>query len=332
MAADFKFIDIVTPQFLKDTYIAGVDLTLDDGTAYPDIMFEHSISAALRMIENELGIVVDDTPITGERHDAYSDNKRAWWPISVDHRPLKSVEDLAITYGNYQPTSIPLSWINIASENTGALHLIPSAETLGTFSFSNSIPLLVDPITNYSYYRAVPSYFRLKYSAGFNFIKKTITIPQGQTSITVDLGEILVDRPNFIFNVTQTGLSNASAIHTVRGYGGYRSKEVEIRLNTAPDNADCIIELKVHTVPEVLIRTVGLLAAILPLDIAGDLIVGAGIARFDISVDNLRQEVDTTSSATNSGYGARILSYKNTLKAYMKALKADYQAIKFGVV
>jgi len=332
MTADFKFIDIVTPQFLKDTYIAGVDLTLDDGTPYSETMFEHSIAAALRMIENELGIVVDDTPITAERHDANSDNKRAWWPISVDHRPLKSVEDIAITYGNYEPTSIPLSWVNIDSENAGQIHLIPSAETLGTFSFSNAIPLLVDPITNYSYYRYVPSYFRLKYNAGFNYIKRTITIPQGQTSITVDLGETLVDRPNFIFDVTQTGLLDATAKHTVRGYGGYRSNEVEIRLNTAPDAGDCIIELKVHTVPEVLIRCVGLLAAILPLDIAGDLIVGAGIARFQVSVDDLRQEVDTTSSATNSGYGARILSYKNTLKAYVKALKADYQHIKFGVI
>jgi|13_taG_2_1085334.scaffolds.fasta_scaffold06205_2 hypothetical protein len=332
MAADFKFIDIVTPQFLKDTFIAGVDLTLDDGSAYPDIMFEHSIASALRMIENELGIIVDDTVITGERHDAMSDSRRAWWPISTDHRPLKEVDDIAITYGNYQPTSIPLSWVNIASENTGAFHLIPSAETLGTFSFSNAIPLLIDPITNYSYYRQVPSYFRLKYKAGFNFIKKTITIPQGQTSITVDLGELLVDRPNFIFDVTQTGLADANAVHTVRGYGGPRSKEVEIRLATAPNNADCIIELKVHTVPEVLIRCVGLLAAILPLDVAGDLIIGAGIARFNIGVDNLRQEVDTTSSATNSGYGARILSYKNTLKAYVKALKADYQTPKFGVI
>ena len=75
-----------------------------------------------------------------------------------------------------------------------------------------------------------------------------------------------------------------------------------------------------------------MLAAILPLDVAGDLIIGAGIARFNIGVDNLRQEVDTTSSATNSGYGARILSYKNTLKAYVKALKADYQTPKFGVI
>lgn len=332
MAADFKFVDIVTPQFLKDTYIAGVDLTLDDGTPYADSMFEHSIAAALRMIENELGIVVDDTPIAGERHDAQSDNKRAWWPINVDHRPLKAVDDIAITYGNYEPTSIPLSWVNIDSENAGQIHLIPSAETLGTFSFSNAIPLLVDPITNYSYYRYVPSYFRLKYSCGFNFIKRTITIPQGQTSVTVDLGETLIDRPNFIFEVTQTGLLDPAATHTVRGYGGYRSNEVEIRLNNAPDNADCIIELKVHTVPEILIRCVGLLAAILPLDIAGDLIVGAGIARFNLAIDDIRQEVDTTSSATNSGYGARILSYKNTLKSYVKALKSDYQPPKFGVI
>lgn len=332
MAADFKISDIITPQFLKDTYIAGVDLTLDDGSPYADIMFEHSIASAIRLIENELGIIIDDTPIFNERHDAHSDNKRAWWPIAVDHRPLKQIDDIAITYGNYTPTSIPKSWTNITSENAGSFSLIPTAETLGTFSFSNAIPLLIDPITNYSYYRYVPAYFNLKYRAGFNFIERTVTIPQGQTSITIDVGETLIDRPNFIFTVDQTGFLDATKTHIVRGYGGYRGSEVEIRLNEAPDNADAIITVKIHTVPELVIKCVALLAAILPLDIAGDLIIGAGLARFKVSVDALQQEIDTTSSATNAGYGARILSYKNTLKAYIRALKSDYMAPKIGVI
>jgi hypothetical protein len=332
MAADFKIEDIVTVQFIKDLYVAGVDLTLDDGTPYPDEMFAHSIRAAVRLVENELGIVIDDTPIKSERHDAWSDYKRSWWSMAADHRPLKDIKDLSITYGQYPKTDIPLSWTNITSENTGQFSLIPSTETLGTFTFSNAIPLLVDPISNYSYYKYVPAYFSLDYDCGFNFIERTVTIPQGQTSIEVDVGETLIDRPNYIFTVEQTGFLDANKVHTVRGYGGYRSDKIEVRLREAPDNADAIINVKIHTVPELIIKVIALLSAILPLDTAGDLIVGAGIAAFEIGVDNLQQRIDTTSSATNAGYGARILSYKNTLKAYMKALKGDYKAPGFGVI
>ena len=35
--------EIITPDLLKQTYIAGVDLTLDDGSPFPDVMLEASI-------------------------------------------------------------------------------------------------------------------------------------------------------------------------------------------------------------------------------------------------------------------------------------------------
>jgi hypothetical protein len=80
---------------------------------------------------------------------------------------------------------------------------------------------------------------------------------------------------------------------------------------------------------ELLLGAVGLLASMLPLDTAGDLIVGAGIASKSISLDGLSQSINTTSSATNAGYGARILSYQRRLKEHvMPALNARYSALE----
>lgn len=58
-----------------------------------------------------------------------------------------------------------------------------------------------------------------------------------------------------------------------------------------------------------------------PFNTAGDLIVGAGIANKSISIDGLSTSVGTTSSATNAGYGARLIQYKTELKDQMPRLQ-----------
>lgn len=78
---------------------------------------------------------------------------------------------------------------------------------------------------------------------------------------------------------------------------------------------------------------IGMKAAIQVFNIAGDLIAGAGIANTSISVPGLSQSVGTTSSATNSGYGARIGQYEKQLKALLPNLKRYYgKASKITVV
>jgi hypothetical protein len=78
-------------------------------------------------------------------------------------------------------------------------------------------------------------------------------------------------------------------------------------------------------VPYDIRQLVGWKASIPIFDVAGDLIAGAGIANFSLSVDSLSQTVGTTSSATNSGYGARILSYQKQIKEQLPIVKNFYK-------
>lgn len=78
-------------------------------------------------------------------------------------------------------------------------------------------------------------------------------------------------------------------------------------------------------IPADLLNAVGMLASIRLLDIAGDLILGAGIASYSLSVDGLSQSVSSTSSATNAGYGARVLSYGDALKQLWPVLEGKYK-------
>lgn len=81
-----------------------------------------------------------------------------------------------------------------------------------------------------------------------------------------------------------------------------------------------------------ILDAIGLRAAMLALDIAGNLIAGAGIATKSVGLDSLSTSIGTTSSATNSGYGSTIISYENRLKALLPVLKAKYQQIMVGIL
>jgi hypothetical protein len=84
-------------------------------------------------------------------------------------------------------------------------------------------------------------------------------------------------------------------------------------------------------IPGDLAEVVGMLASFGPLGIAGDLLVGAGIASTSLSIDGLSQSINTTSSATNSGYGARLVQYQKQLKDMWKALYQRYHPMNLVV-
>jgi hypothetical protein len=88
---------------------------------------------------------------------------------------------------------------------------------------------------------------------------------------------------------------------------------------------------KKDQIPQMIKEIVGMKAAMGPLNIAGDLIAGAGIASKSISLDGLSQSISTTASATNAGYGARILQYNKEIDARLKSLREYYTGINFVV-
>ena len=81
---------------------------------------------------------------------------------------------------------------------------------------------------------------------------------------------------------------------------------------------------EIDEIPADIKDAIGMKAAIQIFNIAGDLIAGAGIANTSISVPGLSQSIGTTSSATNSGYGARIGQYEKQLKEMLPNLRRYY--------
>lgn len=84
-------------------------------------------------------------------------------------------------------------------------------------------------------------------------------------------------------------------------------------------------------IPVDLKDAIGKEAASGPLNIGGDLLLGAGIASSSISLDGLSQSTGTTSSATNAGYGARLIQYEKELKDLYKILIPYYRGLRIRV-
>jgi hypothetical protein len=85
-------------------------------------------------------------------------------------------------------------------------------------------------------------------------------------------------------------------------------------------------------VPDIFKDAIAKVASFGPLNIAGDLLGGAGIASQAISIDGLSQSFNTTSSATNAGYGARLLQYQKELKQVLPTLRNYYKGVQLVVI
>jgi hypothetical protein len=70
---------------------------------------------------------------------------------------------------------------------------------------------------------------------------------------------------------------------------------------------------------------IGMYASFPIFNVAGDLIAGAGIASYSVGLDGLSQSVSTTSSATNAGYGARLIQYQRQIKEQLPQLRRFYK-------
>lgn len=94
---------------------------------------------------------------------------------------------------------------------------------------------------------------------------------------------------------------------------------------------DYRVGFEVGTLPADIKHLIAMRAAIGILGIAGDLIVGAGIASFSVSTPGISQSVSTTSSATMGGYGSSITEYNAEIKGLLPSVKRYYRRISLAV-
>jgi hypothetical protein len=248
--------DWLTSCWLQKRYLFGIDLTDDEGNAFPPELFQHSIEAAAEEVGAALGIYLQDRKtVEAERHDVMDHDGGNYYTQSMDIRPVREITKIELQYGDQVATEIPKSWGHVRHPNGGQVQLIPGENAYSGVVFTPSGTWWATG----AHRQYSPGWLVWSYEAGFDW--------------------------------------------------------------SDPNERD-----------ELLLRAVALLGAALALDTAGDLIVGAGIANKSVSFDGVSTSIGTTSSATNAGYGARVLSYRKQHAGVMKSLRARYQALDFFAI
>lgn len=159
--------------------------------------------------------------------------------------------------------------------------------------------------------------FRVQYPSGQNVIifpQEWIRLNpfEGQVQIVPTAGtlsEILVGQGGSFLPAVYNGLANLPHLFEFDYEAGFEDGKV----------------------PANILDIIGMFAALGPFNIFGDLIAGAGIANVSLSMDGLSQTIGTTSSATNSGYGARIIQYLKQIKEQIPLLRRYYKGVRFVV-
>jgi hypothetical protein len=85
-------------------------------------------------------------------------------------------------------------------------------------------------------------------------------------------------------------------------------------------------------IPPEIADVVGKWATIEIMAILGDIVLGPGIAAQQISYDGLMESIQTTQSAENSAYSARIRQYLRTLRDELKQLQDFYKGMTFTAI
>ena len=344
--------DVLTATWLQNRYLVGINLTDDDGVAYPDAIYTQSILNAISTLETELDLTLDGIRhFSEERHDRLDMDEEGFHFKRLKKRPLRGLTQLQWRYGNFNGVAVPSSWHETMSPMMGDVRVVPSQASLDSAT-----------VTSLSYFynnwlhHMTPGWWVYSYLHGYDDRRDSVAIGtfserfylngpmEIEPSVAPSSNTYTVTVSGKLLDLTTDGVNGVGAADTevltwVDSDGAYPQFTTKSwALITSVVFAEAGAQTPTFNIrgqyswPQIFEDAVGLAASLLLLDTAGDLIVGAGIASKSISMDALSQSIATTSSATNSGYGARALAYGKRLKSIMDALNGQLDRREVFVV
>lgn len=344
---------ILTTEWLKQVYLFGVTLHYK-GTPYPKSLYEQGMVYAIDAIETRCDIKVRRERIADERQDYTLLQWDEFAFMELDEVPVQAVNSLKFYFGAREIYEVPSSWLRIMKQGCH-VQIIPSTSDGVSWKLQQ---LFFQSAMFLQHNRFVPQFYSVDYTAGFDIPWETYVdaadghpwIPMrnlgchGQVRIEIEAQSGDASRTFEIEGLDLDGnaatetltVASASEGRTTGGFSQIDQIEFdasltgEVRLSgTFPDPTN---KGDYNAPPRDIVECIGKLASLQILHPAGDLISGAGIASLSASLDGASQSKSTTSSATNSGYGARIGEYEKEVDKMLSEIRRRYHGMHVGVV
>lgn len=157
------------PEYMRKTYLFGLELVDNDGNAFPSSLFHHHLNSAIQYLEKLLDIIIYPQTIT-ERHDYYASDFNNWGFMHLYKKPVIEVSNLAMMYGaDRQLITIPKDWIQI-NKLTGTVSLFPTHGSAGSLIIGSNGALW----GMFSRFDSAPNLWEVQYQAGMEVIPHEI--------------------------------------------------------------------------------------------------------------------------------------------------------------
>lgn len=311
--------DIITTQWVRDTFMPGVTLLDNDGVPIPEVAYVDALNAAISQTESELSITIDPIEVSAERCDLTNRETQAFWPVRLTRRPLIAVTEYHWQIGTLQAVNaLPLEWIDIQNAKRSLLHVMPVRRAME--------PAMLIPVElgTMAMFRSdyLPGWWSFTYRAGFRAYTTDVVIPAGQTTATLTFatGETFLTS-QYSVNTGLVSPNNADADITVT-VTERRVAAADLRLSRAPAH-DTTVRLWTMDMPDSLKSLIGIRAAKNPLAFAGDFVLGVGILSRNTSMDGLSQS-HTTTKKGRGALGDRLTNLEMREVDLLRAVCATY--------
>jgi hypothetical protein len=228
--------NLITAQQLKDTYLIGVKQSDQQGTPFPNSLYDSAINKAISFFEIQTKIHVTPYVVTDEPHDYHRDEYDQFAYFQLYEYPILSVEAIQAIYPTGQTILLfPSTWVKIYFKS-GQLNLVPTAGSLSQVLIGQGGSYL--PLLN-GYLSYLPQLFHVAYTAGFatgkipELVNDVIGL-RAAIQVMDAAGSVLMEPGVQSKSVSIDGLSQSSAL-MVGQYGPYsgRIKSYTDRITSA---------------------------------------------------------------------------------------------------
>lgn len=315
------YTEILTEAWLKNTYLAGVQLTDASGVALPSSIFTESIKAAVKHLERVCDIALVPVKVKNERQDLARVERRMFWMRATHKRPLMSFQRVAMVLGNNRLTELPMSWMFELEPDFGSFCVLPTSDNIQILS--HQLLLIYGDVP------VIPGGLEMDYTAGVLLLEGTAVVPLGDTTATFTIGQtVLTSDYEVTFELVNPAPADAGIVVSMSVAG---NDDFDVSLSAAP-TAPLTVRWVLSAMPADLKKLVGLLASIHPLNVAGTTLVGEGVASKSISMDGLSQSITTTANSETLAYGNRVKAHLAEYERLLPYVRGRYTGPRISVL
>lgn len=314
--------DLVTPDYLRNTLLAGViPLVARSGASVTDEALWAAIDEAVMVLEHEFGLALRQTRymVREDRTRVTQFSDETYQMQTMLKRPVQRVDKLSIKLGNTEWYTLPVEWVYVASKPQAVIQIIPIA--LGTAQTT----IATYRASFYSLFMLhgyVPAVYSVSYTAGFEHeLPGVHAVAAGSRNVTVT--GLTADDDLRLLMLAGNYVSLAGTMYRV----SYVNADSYVLTNASPDAVSGAAVAYAYD-PNIL-QYIGYTAAIPILATLGAAIYGYGVIGQSLRIDGLAQ----TKNLNPRGPFANLIdNYKLKAEEAKNAIYAEYAPVNMTVI